>query len=113
MIPELDVDRMDGKVSTLGGEATLYIDGRKVDSKEVKNLNPKDIDKVEYYDVPSGKYMNDVAAVNFITEYKTGGYVSKCEQRIGYLNGDNNVVAKLSLLITLVTPCLRACRAKI
>ena len=86
MIPELDVDRMDGKVSTLGGEATLYIDGRKVDSKEVKNLNPKDIDKVEYYDVPSGKYMNDVAAVNFITKkYKTGGYVSvNAEQRIGY-----------------------------
>lgn len=98
MIPELDVDRMDGKVSTLGGEATLYIDGRKVDSKEVRNLNPKDIDKVEYYDVPSGKYMNDVAAVNFITKkYKTGGYVSvNAEQRIGYLNGGYNVVAKLS-----------------
>ena len=54
-----------------------------------------DIDKVEYYDVPSGKYMNDVAAVNFITKkYKTGGYVSvNAEQRIGYLNGDYNVVA--------------------
>ncbi|WP_321332743.1 TonB-dependent receptor [uncultured Bacteroides sp.] len=98
MIPEVDVDRMEGKVSTLGGEATLYIDGRKVDSQEIRSLNPKEIEKVEYYDVPAGKYMNDVAAINFITKkYKTGGYVSlNAEQRIGYLSGDYNAVAKLS-----------------
>ena len=45
---------MDGKVSTLGGEATLYIDGRKVDSKSEKPLDPKDIIRL-YYDVSSGK----------------------------------------------------------
>ncbi len=98
MIPEVDVDRLEGKVSTLGGEVTLYIDGRKVDSREIRNLNSKEIEKVEYYDVPAGKYMNDVAAINFITrKYKTGGYVSlSAEQRIGYLSGNYNAVAKLS-----------------
>lgn len=98
MIPEVDVDRMEGKVSTLGGEATLYIDGRKVDSREIRNLQPKEIEKIEYYDVPVGKYMNDVVAINFITKkYKAGGYVSlNGEQRIGYLSGNYNAVAKLS-----------------
>ncbi len=98
MIPEIDVDRLKGKVSTLGGEATLYIDGRKVDSREIQNLHPKEIEKVEYFDVPVGKYMNDVVAINFITKkYKTGGYVSlNAEQRIGYLSGNYNAVAKLA-----------------
>lgn len=98
MIPEIDVDRLKGKVSTLGGEATLYIDGRKVNAREVRDLYPKEIEKIEYFDVPVGKYMNDVAAINFITKkYKTGGYVSlNAEQRIGYLNGNYSGVAKLS-----------------
>ena len=48
MIPEIDVDRLKGKVSTLGGEATLYIDGRKVDAREVRDLYPKEIEKIEY-----------------------------------------------------------------
>lgn len=98
MIPEIDVDRMDGKVSTIGGEATLYIDGRKVSSQEIRNLNPKEIDKIEYYDIPTGKYMNDVAAINFITKkYKTGGYVLlNGDQKIGYLNGNYSAAAKIS-----------------
>lgn len=98
MIPEIDVDRLEGKVSTTGGEATLYIDGRKVEPQEIQSLNPKEIDKIEYYDVPTGKYMNDIAAINFITKkYKIGGYISLSgDQRIGYLKGNYNAVAKLS-----------------
>lgn len=98
MIPDVEVDRIEGKVSTLGGDATLYIDGRKVDSKEIRSLNPREIEKVEYYDVPIGKYMNDVIAINFITKkYKTGGYVSlNADQKIGFLSGNYSAVAKLS-----------------
>lgn len=97
MIPEIDVDRSEGKVSTIGGEATLYIDGRRVEPQEIRSLNPKEIDKIEYYDVPTGKYMNDIAAINFITKkYKSGGYISLSgDQRIGYLKGNYNAVAKL------------------
>ena len=98
MIPGLDVDRRTGTVSTLGGNATLYIDGRKVDYREVQSLRPKDVERIEYYDVPTGKYANDVAAINYITrKYKAGGYISlDANQTIGYLAGNYNAVAKLA-----------------
>lgn len=96
MIPGLDVDRRNGKVSTLGGNATLYIDGRKADYREIQSLRPKDIEKIEYYDNPTGKYANDVVSINYLTKkYKTGGYISlDGMQNIGYLKGDYNIVAK-------------------
>lgn len=98
MIPSVNVDRMSGKVTTFAGEVTLYIDGRKVDYQEVKNLRPRDIAKVEYFDAPTGKYAMDVASINYITKkYDTGGYVSAdAKQTIGYLNGDYNVSTKVS-----------------
>lgn len=97
MIPGVDVDRMNGTVSALGGEASMYIDGRKVDYREVQSLRPKDVDRIEYYDVPSGKYIGDVVSINFITKkYDKGGYVSlDAKQSCGYFNGDYNAVAKL------------------
>ena len=98
MIPGIDVDRIRGTVSTLGGDVTLYIDGRQAEYREVQSLRPQDIERVEYYDVPTGKYANDVASINYITKrYKTGGYISlDGKQSIGYLNGDYNIVAKLA-----------------
>lgn len=98
MIPGVEVDRMEEKVSTLNGDVTLYLDGRKVDAREIRGLNANEIEKVEYYDVPSGKYMNDYAAINFITKkYATGGYVAlNGEQRIGYMSGKYGGVAKLA-----------------
>lgn len=98
MIPEMDVNRMEGKVLVPGGEATVYIDGRKVDAREIRGLNPNEIEKIEYHDVPSGKYMNDIASINFITKkYKSGGYLSvNMDQRIGYLSGNYNAVAKVA-----------------
>ena len=98
MIPGIDVDRREGKVKTFGGDVTLYIDGRKVDYREIQSLRPKDVERIEYYDVPTGKYANDVAAINYITrKYKTGGYISlDGNQTIGYLAGNYNLVAKLA-----------------
>lgn len=98
MIPGMEVDRIKGKVKTFGGEATLYIDGRKADYREVQSLRPRDIEKVEYFDIPTGKYIGDVAAINYITrQYKSGGYVAiDGRQTMGYLNGDYNIVGKLA-----------------
>lgn len=98
MIPNIDVDRHDGKVKTFGGEVSLYIDGRKVDYREIQSLRPRDVEKIEYYDAPTGKYANDVASINYIMKkYKSGGYVSlDGKQMIGYLNGDYNASAKIS-----------------
>ncbi len=98
MIPGMEVDRIKGKIKTFGGEATLYIDGRKADYREVQSLRPKDIEKIEYFDTPTGKYAGDVASINYVTrQYKSGGYVAiDGRQMIGYFNGDYNIVGKLS-----------------
>lgn len=98
MIPGMDVDRRGGKISNFKGEVTLYIDGRKADYREVQSLRPRDVEKVEYIELPSGQYAGDNTSVNYITKkYKTGGYISfDAEQTIGYLKGDYNGVAKLT-----------------
>lgn len=98
MIPGVSVDRRQGTVSTSKGGATLYINGRKADFREIQNLRPKDIEKIEYYDNPTDEYLGDVASINYIVkEYKTGGYVSlDGEQNIGYLKGDYNAGFKIT-----------------
>ena len=68
MIPGLTVDKRKGTVTAFVGEVTLYVDGEKATYRDVQNLRPQDIKNVEYYDVPSGKYANDIAAINYITK---------------------------------------------
>lgn len=96
MIPNLQIDRQKGTVRTIGGGVTLYIDGRKVEYHEVKNLKSKDILKIEYYDVPTGKYAGDYASINIITRPMTsGGYISvDGTQQLAYQEGDYNLAAK-------------------
>lgn len=98
MIPGLSVDRQDGTVKNSNGVVSMYINGQKADFREVRTLRPRDIEKIEYHDAPTGIYSNEVAVINYITkEYKTGGYMSlDGRQTIGYLNGDYNAAAKLS-----------------
>ena len=98
MIPSIDVNKRTGEVTTFGGSVSLYINGEKADYRDVQSLRPQDIERVEYYDVPTGKYANDVAAIDYITkQYKAGGYITlDGKQTIGYLGGDYNVGAKVS-----------------
>ena len=105
MIPNVRVDRKKGTVETFGGSVSLYIDGRKVDYREVKNLKPKDVEKIEYHDVPIGKYAGDIAAINFITRQDTtGGYVAlDGTQQFTYFDGDYNVAAKVASGNTSIT----------
>lgn len=98
MIPGITVDRKKGQVSTFSGDVSLYINGQKADYREVQALRPQDIEKVEYFDMPTGQYAGDKAAINYIIkERTTGGYVTlDGTQTLGYLNGDYNVVAKVN-----------------
>lgn len=98
MIPSIEVNKRTGTVSTFGGEVSLYINGEKADYRDVQSLRPRDIENVEYYDVPTGKYANDVAAINYVTkQYERGGYIAlDGKQTIGYLEGDYNVGAKMN-----------------
>ena len=98
MIPGVDVDRRKGQVTRFGNDVALYIDGRKAEYRDVQQLRPQDIERVEYMDTPTGKYALDNAAINYVTkQYKAGGYVAADGlQAIGYLNGDYNLAAKLA-----------------
>ena len=96
MIPGVSVERSTGSVTTPSGAATLYIDGRKVDFREVQSLRPKDIARVEFFDVPTGKYAKDAYAINIVMKpLDNGGYTQlDASQGAGYLNGDYNLVSK-------------------
>ena len=96
MIPGVSVGRSTGRVTTPSGAATLYIDGRKVDFREVQSLRPKDIACVEFFDVPTGKYAKDAYAINIVMKpLNNGGYTQlDASQGAGYLNGDYNLVSK-------------------
>ena len=96
MVPGVSVERSTGSVTTPAGAATLYIDGRKVDFREVQSLRPKDIARVEFFDVPTGKYAKDAYAINIVMKpLNNGGYTQlDASQGAGYLNGDYNLVSK-------------------
>ncbi len=96
MIPGISVDRATGSVTTPTGAATLYIDGREADFREVQSLRPKDIARVEYFDIPTGKYANDMSAINFVLKkLDNGGYTQlDATQGVGYQHGDYNLISK-------------------
>lgn len=49
-------DRKAGSVQAMNGSATLYINGVKADFRDVQNLKPKEVIKIEYFEMPTGKY---------------------------------------------------------
>ncbi|MDD2493707.1 MAG: carboxypeptidase-like regulatory domain-containing protein [Tissierellia bacterium] len=97
MIPGITIDRESGNISTFGGNATLYIDGQKSDYRRIQSLRPQDIERVEYYDAPTGKYSNDIVSINFITKNRDGGgYISiDGKYTFGYDNKESNIVGKI------------------
>jgi hypothetical protein len=99
MLPGVSVNRTSGSITTPAGTATLYIDGREVEFREVQSLRPKDIARVEYFDIPTGKYAKDAAAINFVLRtINNGGYTQlDAMQGLGYLNGDYNLISKYAV----------------
>ncbi len=98
MVPGVSIDRSTGNVTTPAGTATLYIDGREAGFREVQSLRPKDISRVEFFDIPTGKYAKDAYAINIIMKpLNNGGYTQlDASQRIGYLDGDYNIISKFA-----------------
>lgn len=96
MIPGISVNRKDGSITSPAGFSSVYIDGREVDFREIQSLRPKDIARVEYYDIPSGKYSKDASAINFILKKQNNGGYTQLDalQGVGYLNGDYNLISK-------------------
>src|SRR3712207_5288570 len=98
MIPGVKVDRRTGKIKTMSGDVSMYINGVKAESKDIENLRGHDILKIEYYDIPTGRYAGEPAVINYIIKnHDTGGYVSLSgEQNIGYNSGKYDIAGKTS-----------------
>ena len=97
-IPGVKIDMQTGIVEAMGASATLYMNGQPCDPRDLVMLRPRDIEKIEYHDIPSGKYINDRTAINFVVKsYRCGGYVlAKAQQRIGYNQGVYDLSSSLN-----------------
>lgn len=96
MIPGVTVNIDKGEINALGGEVALFIDGMPADMREVRQLRPVDVLKVQYMESPTGKYAGNNVALNFILKKRnSGGYIAlDATQRLGYTNGDYNLAGK-------------------
>jgi hypothetical protein len=77
MIPMLNVNKITKSISSVeGSKVSLCIDGRDVGQDEVEQLRPKDIQRVDFYDHPTGQFAGKKLVVNYIVKhYDYGGYV--------------------------------------
>ena len=96
MIPQLDVNRMTGEVKSLERKPiTFAIDEREVGKSEIDQLRPKDVLRVEYIDMPSGKFADKEIVINFVLRhYDYGGFVeARHHSRYIYSTGNNSIQA--------------------
>ncbi len=96
MIPGLSVDRQKGSVTRLGQEVAVYINGEKANNAEIRNVKPSSIVRIDYIDIPSGKFINDPISLNIITRSSTSGayYAFDDTQYIGYMRNTFNATAQ-------------------
>ena len=99
MIPGLDVDRQRGIVTRLGQGVAVYINGEKASNAELRNIKPSSIVRIDYIDIPSGKFINDPFSLNIITRSSTNGtyYAFDDTQYIGYMRNTFNATAQWNL----------------
>lgn len=100
MIPQLKVSPMEGSVGTSDQTSLgIFIDERQADANELARLRPKDIARVEYYDMPTGVFARSGIdrALNIVTKkYTSGGYVDvRTNTQVTYLQGNYSVQASL------------------
>ena len=100
MIPQLNVSPMKGSVGAVdNSKLGIFIDERLADANELSRLRPKDIVRVEYYDIPTGVFARAGIdrALNIVTKkYTSGGYVDvRTNTQVTYLQGNYSVQASL------------------
>lgn len=98
MIPQLKVSPMENSVATSDQTSLgIFIDERQADANELARLRPKDIARVEYYDMPTGVFARSGIdrALNIVTKkYTSGGYVDvRTNTQVTYLQGNYSVQA--------------------
>ena len=87
MLPELNVNPFTDNVSaTDGTNVSFYIDGRKTNLSEIKEIRPKDVIRVELHNNAFEMFPNEQKVINFVVrQYDYGGYVDiKTDNRLFY-----------------------------
>lgn len=100
MIPQLKVSPMENSVATSDQTSLgIFIDERQADANELARLRPKDIARVEYYEMPTGVFARSGIdrALNIVTKkYTSGGYVDvRTNTKVIYPQGNYSVQASL------------------
>lgn len=105
MIPGLDVDRQKGSVTRLGQDVAVYINGEKANNAELRNIKPSSILRIDYIDIPSGKFIDNPISLNIITRSDTNGayYAFDDTQYIGYMRNTFNATAQWNIKHTKVS----------
>ncbi len=76
IIPYLNIDENNNVIQTVDRKSVLLlINGVRSDAIDIKTINPKNIAKIEYYDMPPARYQNIgiASVVNIITKEKIQG----------------------------------------
>lgn len=97
MIPELRVTKNSGSVVTSDNKVvTQCINGVPASVSEIKSLRPKDIIRIDFYPVPTGKFARYEAVVDYVVRYRNhGGYVDlKAATTIINTAGDYDLTIK-------------------
>ena len=91
LIPGLNVDIFENKVSTHGSQSLICINGRPVKEDEIQTLNPQDIKRIDYYDNFNPKYPTATSVIDFIMAKHDRGatiYLS-AGQHLNRFSGDD------------------------
>ncbi len=100
-IPSLRVDQLSGSVMTTANEGVdFFIDYMPADSREVANLRPMEVQKVEVLDYPKDPRFNGAQhVVNYIlVKYEYGGYTkAHTSQTFNDYMGTYQLYSKLSV----------------
>lgn len=99
-LTELPYDYRNNAVTTANGAPVVYfIDGQEATMKDLKALNPKDVDRIEYFPMPvSGDFIGKKNVVNYVMKkYLSGGFTRIYAQQ--HLDGSFGDYALSSRLV--------------
>ena len=109
-LPNLRINHIGNSLATIDGKSILIlINGIKATDADLKLIAPDKIQKVEYYDVPPIRYMNNAeVVVNVLTKkldsgwsgdvYAVGGMIySGGSTALSYVNGNNKLTLTYNL----------------
>jgi hypothetical protein len=98
MIPLLDVNRITKTISAVNSaKVSLCIDGKDATQDEVERLRPKDVQRVEFYQHPYGRFAGKEMVVDYILKhYEYGGYVD-ARERTSFIYPSGDYTGLLSI----------------